>query len=105
MVAKRRRMTVAEWFRQVLRSARQEEPTSDPRRKLEVLHVIRFHPAIFRKFWRESSAVILMIMSNDLRRLVQVTVGTRLHTVEVVEQDDLHDQFSAARRFLAKRCK
>ena len=38
MVAKRRRMTVAEWFRHVLRSARQEEPTSDPRRKLEVLH-------------------------------------------------------------------
>jgi hypothetical protein len=37
-IAKRRRMTVAEWVRQVLRSARREEPTSDPRRKLEVLH-------------------------------------------------------------------
>lgn len=37
-IAKRRRMTVAEWVRQVLRSARREEPTSDPRRKMEVLH-------------------------------------------------------------------
>jgi hypothetical protein len=37
-IAKRRRMTVAEWVRQVLRSARREEPVSDPRRKLEVLH-------------------------------------------------------------------
>jgi hypothetical protein len=38
-IAKRRRMTVAEWVRQVLRSARRDEPpTSDPRRKLEVLH-------------------------------------------------------------------
>ena len=37
-IAKRRRMSVAEWVRQVLRSARREEPTSDPRRKLDVLH-------------------------------------------------------------------
>jgi hypothetical protein len=37
-IAKRHRMTVAEWVRQVLRSARREEPVSDPRRKLEVLH-------------------------------------------------------------------
>ena len=37
-IAKRRRMTVAEWVRQVLRSARREEPISDPRRKLEVVH-------------------------------------------------------------------
>jgi hypothetical protein len=37
-IAKRRRMTVAEWVRQVLRSARREEPNSDPSRKLDVLH-------------------------------------------------------------------
>lgn len=32
--AKRNRMTVAEWVRQALRRARQEEPSGDPRRKL-----------------------------------------------------------------------
>jgi hypothetical protein len=37
-IAKQRRMTVVEWVRQVLRSARREESTSDPRRKLEVVH-------------------------------------------------------------------
>jgi hypothetical protein len=33
-VAKRHRMTVAEWVRQALRRARRDEPTSDPRKKL-----------------------------------------------------------------------
>lgn len=33
-VAKRHRMTVAEWVRQALRRARQDEPLIDPRRKL-----------------------------------------------------------------------
>jgi len=33
-VAKRHRMTVAEWVRQALRSARRDEPTIDPRKKL-----------------------------------------------------------------------
>jgi hypothetical protein len=42
-IAKRRRMTVAEWVRQVLRSARREEPTSNPRRKLEMLHAAARH--------------------------------------------------------------
>jgi hypothetical protein len=42
-IAKRRRMTVAEWVRQVLRSARREEPTSDPRRKMEALHAAVRH--------------------------------------------------------------
>jgi hypothetical protein len=42
-IAKRRRMTVAEWVRQVLRSARREEPISDPRRKLEALHAAVGH--------------------------------------------------------------
>jgi len=37
-IAKRRRMTVAEWVRQVLRSARREKPTLNPRRKMEALH-------------------------------------------------------------------
>ena len=37
-IAKRPRMSVAEWVRQVLRSARREEPTSDPRRKIDGLH-------------------------------------------------------------------
>ena len=42
-IAKRHRMTVAEWVRQVLRSARREEPISDPRRKLEVVHSAILH--------------------------------------------------------------
>jgi hypothetical protein len=42
-IAKRRRMTVAEWVRQVLRSARREEPISDPRRKMEALHAAVRH--------------------------------------------------------------
>lgn len=33
-VAKRHRMTVAEWVRQALRKARRDEPLIDPRRKL-----------------------------------------------------------------------
>lgn len=33
-VARRHRMTVAEWVRQALRKARREEPVVDPRRKL-----------------------------------------------------------------------
>jgi hypothetical protein len=33
-VAKRHRMTVAEWVRQALRKARRDEPSTDPRKKL-----------------------------------------------------------------------
>jgi hypothetical protein len=33
-VARRHRMTVAEWVRQALRRARRDEPVTDPRRKL-----------------------------------------------------------------------
>lgn len=33
-VARRHRVTVAEWVRQALRLARRDEPSSDPRRKL-----------------------------------------------------------------------
>ena len=33
-VAKRHRLTVAEWVRQALRRARRDEPTTDPKRKL-----------------------------------------------------------------------
>lgn len=33
-VAKRHRMTVAEWVRQALRRARRDEPAIDPRRKI-----------------------------------------------------------------------
>ncbi len=33
-VAKRHRMTVAEWVRQALRRARRDEPAVDPRKKL-----------------------------------------------------------------------
>lgn len=36
-VAKRHRMTVAEWVRQALRGARRDEPTVDPARKLAAL--------------------------------------------------------------------
>ena len=33
-IAKRQRMTVAEWVRQALRHARRDEPAIDPRKKL-----------------------------------------------------------------------
>jgi hypothetical protein len=36
-IAKRQRMTVAEWVRHALRRARRDEPTGDPRRKLAVI--------------------------------------------------------------------
>ena len=36
-VAKRHRMTVAEWVRQALRRARRDEPAIDPRRKLSAV--------------------------------------------------------------------
>jgi len=42
-VARRRRMTVAAWVRQALREARSEQPTADPRRKLEALRVATRH--------------------------------------------------------------
>ena len=36
-VAKRHRMTVAEWVRQALRQARRDEPSIDPKRKLSAV--------------------------------------------------------------------
>ncbi len=36
-IAKRHRMTVAEWVRQALRVARADEPYAEPKRKLAVL--------------------------------------------------------------------
>ncbi len=36
-VARRQRMTVAEWVRQALRTVRRSEPTTDARKKLEVI--------------------------------------------------------------------
>ena len=36
-IARRQRMTVAEWVRQALRQARRDEPSGDPRRKLSVV--------------------------------------------------------------------
>lgn len=33
-IARRHKVTVAEWVRQALREARRDEPTADPRRKL-----------------------------------------------------------------------
>lgn len=36
-VARRHRMTVAEWVRQALRLARRDEPATDPQRKLAVV--------------------------------------------------------------------
>ena len=36
-VAKRHRMTVAEWVRQALRRARRDEPATDPRKKLSAV--------------------------------------------------------------------
>ena len=42
-VARRHRMTVAEWVRQALRRARQEEPAGDPRRKLALVREASRH--------------------------------------------------------------
>lgn len=36
-IAKRHRMTVAEWVRQALRAARRDEPVAEPKRKLGVV--------------------------------------------------------------------
>jgi len=36
-VARRNRMTVAEWVRQALRRARRDEPSGDPKRKLSAV--------------------------------------------------------------------
>ena len=36
-IARRHRMTVAEWVRQALRAARRDEPATAPRRKLAVV--------------------------------------------------------------------
>jgi len=42
-IARRRRMTVAEWVRRALRAAKSEEPGTDPDRKLEVLRAAAAH--------------------------------------------------------------
>jgi hypothetical protein len=41
--ARRKKMTVAEWVRQALRSARAGDRTSDPARKLEVVRAAARH--------------------------------------------------------------
>jgi transposase-like protein len=42
-VARRHRMTVAEWVRQALRRARRDEPAGDPGRKLAVVREAAQH--------------------------------------------------------------
>lgn len=42
-IAQRHRMTVAEWVRQTLRVARQQQPLTDARRKLEVVRTAAGH--------------------------------------------------------------
>lgn len=42
-IARRRRMTVAEWVRGALRAAKAEEPTADPRRTLQALRIVTTH--------------------------------------------------------------
>lgn len=41
--ARRHRMTVAEWVRQVLRAARRSEPRSDARKKLQAVRAASQH--------------------------------------------------------------
>lgn len=41
--ARARRMTVAEWVRQALRTARRHEPTADPKRKLSAVRAATRH--------------------------------------------------------------
>ncbi len=42
-IAKQQKLTVAEWVRQVLRSARQKIPTGDHRKKLAILRTATQH--------------------------------------------------------------
>lgn len=42
-VARRSRMTVAEWVRQALRAARREQPSADASRKLQAIHAAATH--------------------------------------------------------------
>jgi hypothetical protein len=42
-IARRRRTTVAEWVREVIRIARDQEPLVDPRRKLEAVKAAYLH--------------------------------------------------------------
>jgi hypothetical protein len=42
-VARRRRLTVAEWVRQVLRTARREQETGDPDRKMAAVRTAVRH--------------------------------------------------------------
>ncbi len=41
--ARRKRMTVAEWVRQALRNARRQEPSVDPRKKLDAVRLAFSH--------------------------------------------------------------
>lgn len=43
MIARRKRLTVADWVRQALRAARAEEPSIDPQRKLRALRAATKH--------------------------------------------------------------
>ena len=42
-IARRRRLTVAEWVRQALRAARRQEPEGDPGKKLKVVRAAARH--------------------------------------------------------------
>lgn len=42
-IARRYRMTVAEWVRQALRAARRQEPGTDARKKLEIVRAAAQH--------------------------------------------------------------
>lgn len=42
-IARRRKMTVAEWVRQALRAARSETPEDDPAKKLAIVRVAARH--------------------------------------------------------------
>jgi hypothetical protein len=42
-IARRRRMTVADWVRGALRAAKSEEPAADPGRKMRVLSAATSH--------------------------------------------------------------
>jgi predicted 2-oxoglutarate/Fe(II)-dependent dioxygenase YbiX len=42
-IARRRRITVAEWVRSALRAAKAEEPATDPERKLQALRQATSH--------------------------------------------------------------
>ena len=79
-VARARRMSIAEWVRQALASARRYEPLGDTGKKLDTVREAarqNFRPPISIRCWPRSSAVT-RVASVDTDRLQLAHVSDRL---------------------------